>query len=46
MGEVLDIIREGITVNIAFDTESAIILGTVLFLALVLALAFYGKVIM
>jgi hypothetical protein len=42
MGEVLDIIREGIKVNVEFDTESAVILGVVAFLALFFALALYG----
>ena len=45
MNEVLDFIRDGVKVNIVFDTESAIVLGVTMFLALTLALAFYGKII-
>lgn len=45
MDQILDIITEGVKVNIVFDTESAIVLGVVIFLSLTLALAFYGRVI-
>ena len=45
MNELMDFIRDGVRVNIYFDTESAIILGVTMFIALTLALAFYGKVI-
>lgn len=42
MGEVLDIIREGIKVNVEFDMESVVIFGVVVFLVLFFVLAFYG----
>lgn len=45
MDQILELITEGVRVNIVFDTESAVILGVVLFLSLTLALAFYGRVI-
>lgn len=45
MNDVLDIIRDGVRVNIVFDTESAIILGVTLFFAGVLALTVYAKVL-
>jgi hypothetical protein len=45
MGDVIQFLQEGVTVNIAFDVESAVILGVVVFLALTLALLVYGKVI-
>ena len=45
MNDVLDFMRDGVKVNVYFDTESAIILGVIIFLSLTLALAFYAKVI-
>lgn len=45
MDQILRLIQEGITVNVAFDVESAIILGAVLFVAIALALTFHAKVI-
>lgn len=45
MDSVLAIIREGVRVQVAIDTRSALTAGVVLFLALVLALTFYGKII-
>lgn len=45
MDSVLEIIRDGVRVRIEIDMQSAIISGVVIFLALVLALTFYGKVI-
>lgn len=44
MDKLLEFLQEGVTVNIAFDIESAIILSIVLFLALSLALLLYSKV--
>ena len=44
MNEVLEFLQEGVSVNVAFDVESAIILGVVLFLAASLALLLYAKV--
>lgn len=45
MDSVLAIIREGVRVRVEIDTRSALITGVVIFLALVLALTFYGKII-
>jgi len=45
MNDVLEFIRDGVRVNIVFDTESAIVLGVTLFLAATLALAIYAKVL-
>lgn len=46
MDNVLEFLQNGITVNIAFDVESAIILGCVIFFAGVLVLLVYAKVIL
>ncbi|MCI4650852.1 hypothetical protein [Phaeodactylibacter sp.] len=45
MGEILELIRNGITVNIAFDVESAVILGLVLLAAGVLIMTVYAKIL-
>ena len=45
MNDVMDFIRDGVRVNIYFDTESAIVLGVILFISLALVAAFYAKVL-
>ncbi|WP_282783414.1 hypothetical protein [Phaeodactylibacter xiamenensis] len=45
MGDILELIQNGITVNIAFDVESAVILGLVLLLAGILVMAVYAKIL-
>ena len=45
MNDVMDFIRDGVRVNIYFDTESAIVLGVILFISLTLVAAFYAKVL-
>lgn len=45
MNDILDFIRDGVRVNIYFDTESAIVLGAILFISLTLVAAFYAKVL-
>lgn len=45
MGDLLELARDGVKVNIAIDLESAIIASVVIFMALTLALLVYGKVI-
>ncbi|MEO0341669.1 MAG: hypothetical protein AAF242_20980 [Bacteroidota bacterium] len=43
MGEVLDVVRDGVKVNVMVDTQSAIVLSLSLFAALSLALLLYAK---
>lgn len=45
MNDILDFVRDGVRVNIYFDTESAIVLGVILFVSLTLVAAFYAKVL-
>ena len=45
MNDILDFMRDGIKVNVYFDTESAIILGVILFTSLTLVAAFYAKIL-
>ena len=45
MGDILDVVQDGVKVNVAIDIPSAIIAGVTLFFALTLALVVYGKLI-
>ena len=45
MADILQFLENGITVNIAFDVESALILGLVLLGAGVLVMAVYAKIL-
>ena len=45
MGDILEVVQDGVKVNIAIDIQSALITSFALFIALTLALLIYGKVI-
>ena len=45
MPDFLDIIEEGVKVNVAIDVKSAFMAALALFLALTLALVIYGKLV-
>ncbi|WP_282774538.1 hypothetical protein [Phaeodactylibacter xiamenensis] len=45
MGDILELAQNGITVNVAFDVESALILGLVILGAGVLIMTVYAKIL-
>lgn len=45
MGDVLDIVQDGVNINHLIDTRSILLMGVAFFLAFTLALVIYGKVI-
>lgn len=45
MNDVISLVRDGVKVNIYFDTESAIILGVILIASLTVVATIYAKVL-
>ncbi|MEO0340746.1 MAG: hypothetical protein AAF242_16250 [Bacteroidota bacterium] len=45
MGDVLDIVQDGVNIKHVIDTKSILMLGLAFFLALTLSLVLYAKVI-